>query len=45
MFEFKYFYNESRIKVVSPFPEENSIALEAETVLRQKGQKKKDNNI
>ena len=42
MFEFKYFYNESRIKVVSPFPEENSIALlEAEPVLRQKGQKRK----
>ena len=42
MFEFKYFYNESRIKVVSPFPEENSIALlEAEPVLRQKSEKRK----
>ena len=40
MFEFKYFYNKSRIKVVSPFLEENRIDhLEAETVVRQKGEK------
>jgi hypothetical protein len=36
MFEFNYFYNESRIKNNWPFLEENIIALEAETVLRQK---------
>ena len=41
MFEFKYFYNESRIKVDWPFPEESSIALKAETVLGPKGQKRK----
>ena len=42
MFEFKYFYNKSRIKVVSPFLEENRIDhLEAETVVRQKGEKRK----
>ena len=41
MFEFKYFYNDCRIKVSWPFPEENSIALKAETVLGPKGQKRK----
>ena len=41
MFEFQYFYNECRIKVNWPFPEESSIALKAETVLGPKGQKRK----
>ena len=40
-FEFRYFYKDSRIKVDWPFPEEKSIALLAETVLRQKGPKRK----
>jgi len=40
-FEFRYFYKDSRIKVDWPFPEETSIALLAETVLRQKGLKRK----
>ena len=40
-FEFRYFYKDSRIKVDWPFPEEKSIALSAETVLRQKGPKRK----
>ena len=40
-FEFRYFYKDSRIKVDWPFPEENCIALLAETVLRQKGPKRK----
>ena len=39
-FEFRYFYKDSRIKVDWPFPEENSIALLAETALRQKGLKR-----
>ena len=40
-FEFRYFYKDSRIKVDWPIPEEKSIALLAETVLRQKGPKRK----
>ena len=40
-FEFRYFYKDSCIKVDWPFPEETSIALLAETVLRQKGLKRK----
>ena len=40
-FEFRYFYKDSRIKVDWPIPEETSIALLAETVLRQKGLKRK----
>ena len=39
-FEFRYFYKDSRIKVDWPFPEETSIALLAEAVLRQKGLKR-----
>ena len=39
-FEFRYFYKDSRIKVDWPFPEETSIVLLAETVLRQKGLKR-----
>jgi len=40
-FEFRYFYKDRRIKVDYPFPDEKSIALLAETVLRQKGPKRK----
>ena len=40
-FEFRFFYKDSRMKIYWLFPEETSIALLAETILCQKGLKRK----